>query len=108
MKYILDKRYRLRGWKGLPTGLYDTERKQAKFLQKDKYLFLMRCDGAHDLDETQLTEQEKKFLEDSIRSGVIHDYDNYDCLHNYHGYHCDTAHTINCDGAFIPFMVIKR
>ena len=71
MKYILDKRYRLRGWNGLPTGLYDVNRRQVSFLQKDKYLFLMRCDGAHDFDEAQLTEQEGTYLEGAIKTGIV-------------------------------------
>jgi len=32
MKYILDERYRLRGWQGAPTGLFDTKRKAPAFL----------------------------------------------------------------------------
>ena len=34
MKYILDERYRLRGWQGAPTGLFDTKRKAPAFLER--------------------------------------------------------------------------
>ena len=71
MKYILDERYRLRGWQGRPTGLFDTRSKKALFLPKAPYLQLMYCDGAHDTDEMRLTEDEKKFLDDSLKEGVI-------------------------------------
>ena len=71
MKYILDEKYHLRGWQKAPTGIYDTGRKAARFLPKDLYLMLMRCDGAHDLNEEQLSENEKRFFEDVKKAGVI-------------------------------------
>jgi len=71
MKYILDERFRLRGWQGRPTGLYDTKRKEPLFLRKSQYLQLMYCDGAHDLDETLLSEEEKKFIDEAKRRQVI-------------------------------------
>ena len=71
MRYILDERYRLHGWRKLPTALYDTKKKRPMFFPKDRFLQLMYCDGAHELDETQLTEEEKKFIEVSASAGVI-------------------------------------
>ena len=71
MKYILNERYRLRGWQDAHTGIYDTAAKTPKFLPKDLFLFLMRCDGAHELDETALSEREKKLFEDVTKAGVI-------------------------------------
>ena len=71
VKYILDERYRLRGWQKAPTGVYDTVRKTARFLPRDLYLMLMRFDGAHDLDEAALSENEKRFFEDIKNAGVI-------------------------------------
>ena len=62
MKYVLDERYRLRGWRGAHTGLFDTKKKAPEFLPKDLFLLLMRCDGAHEIDETLLSEREKKFF----------------------------------------------
>ena len=71
MRYILDERYRLRGWQKLPAALYDTQRKQPVFLPKARFLQLMYCDGAHELDEAQLPEDEKRFIEASKAEGVI-------------------------------------
>ena len=71
MKYILDERYRLRGWQDAHTGIYDTRKKEPAFLPKDLFLFMMRCDGAHDVDETRLSEREKKLFEENRRIGAI-------------------------------------
>ena len=71
MKYILNERYRLRGWQDAHTGIYDTAAKTPKFLPKDLFLFLMRCDGAHELDESGLSDREKKLFEDVTKAGVI-------------------------------------
>lgn len=71
MKYILDERYRLRGWQNAHTGIYDTAMKTPRFFPKDLFLLLMRCDGAHDLDESRLSEREKKLLADVKKAGMI-------------------------------------
>lgn len=71
MKYILDERYQLRGWENIHTALYDRIRKRPVFLPKDRFLQLMYCDGAHDLDETRLSEEEKSFIEETKKFGVI-------------------------------------
>lgn len=71
MRYLLSDQYRLRGWYKRPTGLFDTRRKEAFFLPKDAYLFLINCDGAHDIDPETLTDQEKKYLNGFLKDGII-------------------------------------
>ena len=73
MRYILDEKYRLRGWQDAPTGLYDTERKTASFLRKNEYLLIMRCDGAHDLKEEDFSkdERDKLVMEELVRRKII-------------------------------------
>ena len=71
MKYILDERYRLRGWQDAHTGIFDTREKATRFLPKELFLFMMRCDGAHELDEAALSEEEKRFFEDVTKANVI-------------------------------------
>ena len=71
MRYLLDRRYCLRGWQDRHFGVYDTRRKYTKFLSKARFLQLVYCDGAHDLDEDQLSDEEKKFIEESKFLGVI-------------------------------------
>ena len=63
MKYILNPRFLLRGWYKSPTGLYDTETKEAIFFPKEEYILLMKCDGTHDIDEASLSEDNKRFLD---------------------------------------------
>ena len=72
MKYVLNERFRLRGWQGAHTGVYDRATKTARFLPKDFYLLLMRCDGAHDIVVDELSEKEKQFFEDIQKAEVIH------------------------------------
>ena len=62
MTYILDERYRFRGWYKLPTGLFDTEKKTASFLPPEDYLLLLKCDGTQDLPEDTLSEKERNIL----------------------------------------------
>lgn len=71
MRYILNERYRLRGWYKLPTGLYDTEMKKAVFPDRETYLLLLRCDGVHEIDPEALSEKEKKGLAELERDGVV-------------------------------------
>lgn len=72
MRYILDERYRFRGWQKSPTGIYDTRRKEAFFMSKEQYLFVLYFDGAHELDEASLPEEKKQFLEELKKQGVVH------------------------------------
>lgn len=64
MSYILNERYRLRGWYKLPNGLFDTWKKEAEFPEQGVYLLLMKCDGAHALAPETLSDQEKEILKD--------------------------------------------
>ena len=71
MRFILDRRYRLRGWQDARAGIFDTVTKEPRFLPKNLYLLLMRCDGAHEMDESQLSGREKELLEEIKQDGVI-------------------------------------
>ena len=50
MHYVLNRQYRLRGWYKLPMGVYSVRNRKAFFMQKEDFLFLLKCDGAHDLE----------------------------------------------------------
>ena len=63
MRYILSSDYRFKGWYEAPTGLYDSRRRITRFLPKDKYLLLLKCDGLHDIEETSLSEEHRGFLD---------------------------------------------
>ena len=71
MRYILSERYRLRGWQNMHTAVYDTASKTARYLPKQRFLQLMRCDGAHELDEKALSEEDRKFYEVLKKEKVI-------------------------------------
>ncbi len=71
MRYVLDNRYRFRGWQKARTGLVDRALKHATFLEKGRYQLLLQCDGAHDLDLEQLSKEHKGFLEKQLEKGVV-------------------------------------
>ena len=71
MRYILTERYRLRGWQDMHTAVYDTVLKTAMFFPKQRFIQLMRCDGAHEVDEGNLPEEDRKFFEELKRGKVI-------------------------------------
>lgn len=70
-RYILNDRYRFRGWYKLPAGLFDTYRKEAFFPDNESYLLLLKCDGAHDLEFDSLSEKEKEAIAGFEKDGVI-------------------------------------
>ena len=71
MRYLLDKRYLLRGWQNAHTGVVDAQERTTSFLRKDEYLLLIRCDGVHDIDEGRLSASEREFLDGARRAGLI-------------------------------------
>ena len=71
MRYILDRRFRLRGWKDRPAGLYDTNYKEAFFPDLESYLVLMKCDGAHEIDVEKLNGKQRGALEKAEKEGLI-------------------------------------
>lgn len=72
MKYVLNRRFRLRGWYKAPTGLFDTDTKRTEFFVKNLYTLLLKCDGAHDIDEDAFSEEERAFFEQLKEKGIIH------------------------------------
>ncbi len=71
MNYILDGRYRLRGWLDRPCGVCEAVDREVRFLPREAFLALMKCDGAHDLDDGSLTEAQRRFLETARGEGVV-------------------------------------
>ncbi len=80
MKYILDRRFRLRGWHKLPTGVYDARDRTARFYEPELYRLLLFCDAAHEIDTDALTEEQRTFLDNLLREGVIRPADRMDFL----------------------------
>lgn len=79
-KYILDKRYRLRGWYKLPTGLYDTVQRQAVFFEPQSYDLLLKCNADHDFDADVLSDEETAFLKKLLNEKIIRPAEKWDVL----------------------------
>ena len=71
MKFVLDERYRLRGWEKLPFALFDSVTRRTEFYDKNQFMLLMRCDGVQEVDEEALPEAQRKWLARLEREGVI-------------------------------------
>lgn len=61
--YILPEGFELRGWKGLPFALRYPNPHYTDFFDKEEYRVVYALDGAHDIDEGNLTEKQKNLLE---------------------------------------------
>lgn len=71
MFYVLDKRFRLRGWKKVPYALFDTEAKEPVFIDKKKFSLISKCDGVRYMDPDKLPEYEKKLLLSLLKHGIV-------------------------------------
>lgn len=80
MKYILDPRYRFRGWSGAPYGIYDTEKRRTRFFEESLYRLLMRCDAVQEVDPDACGEREQRFLAQALQEGVIREAGLWDFL----------------------------
>ena len=61
--YILNKGFKLRGWKMLPFGLMQPNPRYTDFFDRELYELVYDLDGQHDIDEEKLTERQKDLLE---------------------------------------------
>ena len=71
MFYILNERYRLRGWQKVPYAVYDTARKAPVFLSKEKFNIVAKCNGFHSINRDELPENLQKFLDAIIKDEVV-------------------------------------
>ena len=71
MKYRLCDSYRLEGWKGLPTGLFNVESNTAVFLPSDQYRLLLHMNGMEELKEDNLSEQDNKIIQKLLEQKII-------------------------------------
>ena len=71
MKYVLNEQLRLRGWKDRPFNLFDPKSKKIRSVGKPQFLLLLKCDGAHDIEEEALGEDDRAFFDAIKKDGVI-------------------------------------
>lgn len=54
MKYVLNRDYRLRGWKGEPFFLERFSQRKLTRLTPEEFLFFIKCDGAAEIDPSRI------------------------------------------------------
>ncbi len=72
IRYILDPRYALRGWKLLPFGLQYYYKSMTEFFLPDTYRLLEACDGQTDIMWNSLDERERELYMKWEKGGFIH------------------------------------
>ena len=72
MRYVLDEKLKLCGWKKLPFALVDTETKSTLFLRREQFEFLFRFSGKEDIDPDTLSEREKTMIGEMLNNRLIH------------------------------------
>ena len=70
-RFVLDDRYSLRGWEGLPFALWDNRAKAPDFLPKEAFLVLLSCDGVEEIDVQSLPEERQSHLRRLAERGVV-------------------------------------
>ena len=70
-RFVLDDRYSLRGWEGLPFALWDNRAKAPDFLPKEAFLVLLSCDGIEEVDVQSLPEERQSHLRRLVERGVV-------------------------------------
>ena len=68
--YILNKGFKLRGWKGLPFALTYPDLRNTEFFDREAYHLVYDLDGRHDIEEDRLTEAQKKLLHKLIEMKI--------------------------------------
>ena len=77
MYYRVSDNFKLVSYKGFPCGFYRKPSYETFFINdKDTYLLLYRCDGCQSIDEAQLTERQKRGLDEFERLGIIEKLEN--------------------------------
>ena len=71
MRYILNDRYCFRGWYKLPYGILDKVKKKAVFLDRDVYMALLKCDGAHDIDRDAMSGKVRDAFDELEAAGIV-------------------------------------
>ncbi len=69
--YRLNRRYALRGWKGMSGALLDGRRLHAEGLSRSAFCVLLLCDGKTGIDTDLLTEEERGLLAGYIEKGIV-------------------------------------
>ena len=72
-RYILDRRYTLRGYKKLPYGIQDQLKGNTEFMTEPRFALLMNCDGQTDIDTDSLPKVASDIYRLWLDQGTIHE-----------------------------------
>lgn len=71
MPYILNRQYRLRGYRNLTAGLWDVPQGETVFFAKEEYRVLLRCDGIQELGPDSMTESDGQALKELLDRDLV-------------------------------------
>ena len=98
MRYILDRRYRLRGWDLLPWAIVDIKSGRTQFILEQEMAALKLCNGKIDTDISLIPQELRDMIPKMAAYGVIHPCEpgeTIDPIQEYHQYparYIRTAH----------------
>ena len=73
MRYILDKRFQLRGWDKLPYAVVDRRGARARFVDAQTMEALRLCDGRIDLDLPLVPQALRAVAQNLAKHGIVHE-----------------------------------
>lgn len=73
MRYILDKRFQLRGWDKLPYAVVDRKGARARFVDAQTMEALRLCDGRIDLDLPLVPQALRAVAQNLAKHGIVHE-----------------------------------
>lgn len=71
MRYILNEEYSLCGWKNMPFAIMNKRINKSIRLPERTFELLFKCSGRREIDQTALSEDDRKIFEDLVNDGVI-------------------------------------
>jgi radical SAM protein with 4Fe4S-binding SPASM domain len=93
--YRLCNQYKLRGWKGLPFAITNTDTGKTIFFNKDDYRFILELDGCNDIVDDTLNDKQSQLLDSLLKQNIIEQCNQCNGLDNTQMYNKYNARYIN-------------
>ena len=71
MKYYLDDKCTLCGWKNLPFAVYDAKSHHVDFTGKEEFLFLFNCNGKKEIDLSAQSERVRRYVDTLMEKKLL-------------------------------------
>lgn len=71
MKYYLDDKCTLCGWKNLPFAVYDAKSHRVDFTGKEEFLFLFNCNGKKEIDLSAQSERVRRYVDTLMEKKLL-------------------------------------